>query len=104
MKERDAEIAFERLVQLKSEFQVDVVPDWGPGDTKASGKWQTGSWARDELDVLYDTLCLLAEIMGGNDRLPLRLGNVTIQKSDIGSHGGEAYAHQVKFSKNGPVS
>ncbi len=104
MKVLDSHFASEKLNQFKSDFQVEIVPDWGKGDRKSSGNWQTGSWARDELDVLYDTICLFAEIMGGNGKLIQQLGGITVQKTDIGSHGGEAYAHQVRFSKNGPVS
>ncbi|MEW6404121.1 MAG: hypothetical protein AB1649_20185 [Chloroflexota bacterium] len=104
MKEHDAPYAAEKLVQLKSEFDVDVIPDWGYGDGKAGGPWQEGTWVRTDLDRLYDMICLFSTALGGNGRILQALGGVTVQKSDIGSHAGEAFAHQVKFAKKGPVS
>jgi hypothetical protein len=101
MNKSDAQTATEKLARLKGEFQVDVLADWGDGDSRIGGAWQAGSWVKEELDKLYDTISLLATAMGGSGRLARYLGGVTIQKTDIGSHAGEALAHQVSFSKKG---
>ncbi|SRR6266545_5185867 len=104
MKEIEAQYASERLAQLKSEYQVDVLADWGKGDSSNGGSWQLGSWAGDELDRLHDWIAVLAESIGGKDRVCQFLGGVTVQKTDIGSHAGEALAHKVSFAKNGSIS
>jgi hypothetical protein len=101
MKESDARSASRKLARLKSDFQVDVLADWGNGDSTGGESWQAGSWAMDELDCLYDTILLLANAIGGNGRIAQQMGGVTVQKTDIGSHAGEALAHQVSFSKTG---
>ena len=101
MKESEVHAVSEKLARLKSEFQVDVFADWGNSDSPNSGSSQMGSWAVDELDRLYDTILLLANAIGGNGRLAQLLGGVTVQKTDIGSHAGEALAHKVSFAKEG---
>jgi hypothetical protein len=68
------------------------------------GVWGEGSWSLDDLDRLYKTLLLLANAVGGRERLVDHLDGVVVEKSDIGSHGGEALAHVVRFAKAAPVS
>jgi len=101
MNKSETQSALERLTRLRSEFKVDVLADWGEAVSAGKGSGQAGNWFREELDRLYDTIRLLADAVGGNGRLVELLGGVTVQKKEIGSHAGEAVAHQVSFSKNG---
>lgn len=94
MNHSDAQYAIERISLLKSEFLVDIEKDWGD----ESGSWQAGTWARDELDRLHDTLSCFAECIGGVQKLREYTGGVSIRKADMGSHGGEALKHRVSFS------
>ena len=104
MKESDALYATEKLAHLKSKFQVNVIPDWGYGEETAGGPWQDGSWLKHELDRLQDTVELFSNTLGGNGYFAQQLGGISVQKSDIGSHAGEALAHQVMLSKKNAVS
>lgn len=100
MEQTDAQYAQARLAQLKGEYQVEVVQDWGDGEQG----WKPGSWKRAELDRLHDHIALLATLMGGGTKFVRQLGGVTVRKQDIGSHGGEALAHLVRFPINGTFS
>ena len=100
MEQADAQYAHERIGQLKATLQVDVTTDWGYKDP-SSGMWQKGSWLKDDLDRLHDGLALLANAMGGLGMFVRNLGGVTVQRTDIGSHEGEALAHLVSLTKKG---
>lgn len=101
MENADNSHASQKLTQLKSEYEVEVVSDWGP-DT--DGKWRNGSWSKDELDRLYKSIGLLAGMMKSRNVFIQNLGGVTVQKDDIGPHGGEAQAHLVRFNSKGSFS
>jgi hypothetical protein len=101
MKEFEAHSASERLAQLTSEFRVEVLFDWGP---REDGSWGEGSWSREDLNHLYDTLALLANTLGGREKFVHYLDGVVVEKSEIGSHAGEALAHLVRFAKDKPIS
>ena len=101
MENADIEFAVEKLKRLQDEFRVELLADWGPS---SDGSWQNGSWLRAELEKLERTIRLIADAMGGSDRFVQNLNGVTIQKADIGSHGGEALAHRVSLSKKGTFS
>lgn len=100
MERADSPYAQAKLAQLKKEYQVDVVADWGDGE----GQWSPGAWSKAELDRLHSTIALMANVMGGNERFIQQLGGVTVRKSDIGTHGGEALSHRVSLSINGSFS
>jgi hypothetical protein len=100
MEQSDVQDAQARLAQLKGEYQVEVAQDWGDGE----GQWKPGSWKRAELDKLHDTIALMANLMGGGEKFSRQLGGVTVRKEDIGSHGGEALAHLVRFPLKGTFS
>jgi hypothetical protein len=100
MEQADSQYAQAKLAQLKAEYDVDVATDWGD----SAGAWQTGTWTKTELDRLHNQIALMAGIMGGYEKFVRHLGGVTVRKSDIGSHGGEALAHRVSFSIKGPFS
>ncbi len=87
-----------KLKELKNQFNVEVLTDWGAG---TDGTWKPGLWVRDEIERLDRYIGLLAGFMGGSDKFVQNLNGVTFKKSDIGSHGGEALAHQVSLSTKG---
>jgi hypothetical protein len=100
MHQADLDYVKEKLTRLKAEFAVDVLRDWGD-DT---GTWQAGSWAKDELDKLLNTLNCFADTIGGSQKLRTYTGGITVRKADIGSHGGEALSHRVSLSTKGLFS
>ena len=104
MDKSDLQQAVDKLARLKENFQVEVHLDWGESGSGGVGDAKPVTWTLPELDRLHDTLSLLARAMGGNANFIRNLEAVTIRKSDIGSHGGEALAHKVSFSVKGTVS
>ncbi len=101
MNQTDRQDADRVLQQLQDEFRVDVRADWGTAD---DGSWQPGDWLKDELEHLQRTINLLASAMGGGNRFIENLGGVTIQKAEIGTHGGEALQHRVSLAKKRRMS
>jgi hypothetical protein len=104
MAQIDPQLAVEKLARLKADYQVDVVTEWGESGSGGGGEAKPGAWTIPELERLHDTLSLLANAMGGSAKFIQNLEKVTIKKSDIGSHGGEALAHKVSFSEKGSFS
>jgi hypothetical protein len=100
MEQSDYQYARAKLTQLKADYQVEVVADWGDEE----GKWTTGTWSKAELDRLHNAIDLMVDVMGGKEKFIHHLGGVTVRKSDIGSHGGEALAHRVSLSIKGSFS
>jgi hypothetical protein len=100
MEQADSLYAQDKLTQLKADYDVDILVDWGEGE---SG-WQSGTWTKAELDRLHKQIALMADLMGAKENFARHLGGVTIRKADIGSHGGEALAHRVTFSIKGSFS
>jgi hypothetical protein len=100
MEQSDSQYAQAKLAQLKADYQVDVVADWGDAD----GQWTTGTWSKAELDKLHTAIDLIVDAMAGKEAFIRQLGGVTVRKSDIGSHGGEALAHRVSLSMKGSFS
>lgn len=100
MERSDAQYAQAKLAQLKGMYQVDIAADWSDDQDG----WKPGNWTRAELDKLHDTIALMANLIGGGESFIRHLGGVTIRKEDIGSHGGEALAHLVRFPIKGSFS
>jgi hypothetical protein len=100
MEQSDSQYAQAKLAQLRADYQVDVVADWGGGE----GQWTPGTWSKAELDRLHNAIDLMVDVMGGKEAFIRHLGGVTVRKSDIGSHGGEALAHRVSLSLKGSFS
>src|SRR3990172_11015609 len=107
MNKSELEYASQKLAQLKSDFQVEILADWGYTDPD-SASWQFGHWTKDELNRLYNAVALMAVAIGGPNHLIHQFGGVTVRKadigSDIGSHGGEALAHPVSLLTRGTFS
>ena len=97
----DLQYVSQKLMELKSTFQIDIFPDWGEGP---DGSWQNGKWVKDELDKLQKFIGILAGAMGGNENFIKNIGGVQIKKANIGSHGGEALSHRVSLSEKGTFS
>jgi hypothetical protein len=91
----DAAYVSEKLLQFKSDFQIEISPDWGEG---SDGTWQKGKWVKAELDKLYEFVRLFAEAAGGSANFIKNIGGARVLKTNIGSHGGEAVAHLVRLS------
>jgi hypothetical protein len=100
MERSDSQYAQAKLAQLKADYQVEVLADWG----EEKGEWKPGTWTNAELDRLHTAIDLMVGMMGGKEAFVRHLGGVTVKKSDIGSHGGEALAHQVSLSIKGSFS
>lgn len=102
MERSEAQFAQAKLAQLKADYQVDILADWG--DENPDGEWKLGTWTKAELDKLHNAIALIADPMGGNETFIRNLGGVTVRKADIGSHGGEALLHRVSLSTKGTFS
>jgi len=100
MERSDYQYAQVKVEQLKADYQVEVVADWGDSE----GEWKPGTWTKAELDRLHKALVLMSDAMGGNGNFGQNLGGVKVRKANIGTHGGEALAHQVSFSEKGSFS
>src|SRR6266498_2412600 len=100
MEQSDYQSAQALLAQLKMDYQVDVIADWGD----STGEWKPGTWTKAELERLHEQIELMAGIMGSSEKFVHNLGGVTVRKADIGTHGGEALAHRVSLSTKGTFS
>jgi len=101
MEKKDVQTATDKLNILKDELNIEIATDWGDA---SDGSWSAGDWVMDELERLHRNVKLLADAMGGNDKFRTNLDHVTVKKGDLGTHGGEAYAHNVSLSSHRPVS
>ena len=70
MEKTDYQYAQAKLAQFKMDYQVDVLVDWGHGNPDPN-EWKPGTWTRKELDRLHEAICLMVNIMGGNEQSPL---------------------------------
>ena len=100
MEREHLDYAQAKLAQLKADYDVGILSDWGEGEND----WKAGTWTKEELDRLHKHIALMANIMGGTEKFCRHLGGVTVRKADIGSHGGEALSHRVTFSLKGSFS
>lgn len=95
MKPSDSSYALAMLAQLKAEYRVEVIADWG----EEEGRWNPGTWSRDELDRLHTQICLLANTLGGPEKFVRHLGGVSVRRAALGARGGQASAHRVTFAQ-----
>lgn len=104
MNRSEANYAADMLALLRSKYRVRVRADWGLQDAGSGNAWRRGTWSKAELVKLQSAITLLADVMGGAKKFKKNLGRVTAQKSEMGTHGGEALAHQVSLSTRGTFS
>lgn len=98
MNQSESQLAAEKLARLSADFQVTVLADWGEEISMGNRTWKEGTWSLAELDRLYDSLLLLSNTMGENERFKNNLGSAKVKKASIGLHGGEAFKGEVTFS------
>lgn len=98
MNRSESRFASEKVARLGADFHVTVLHDWGTEDESPDGGWKDGSWSLAELDKLHDSISLLANKFGGREGLLKKVGNVTVKKGEIGSHGGEAQHGKITLS------
>lgn len=98
MEMSDLDYVSQKLSEFKSEYQIDIFPDWGEGP---DGSWQAGKWIKDEVDKLQNCVSIFASAIGGNANFIKSIGGVQFKKANIGSHGGEALSHRVSLSEKG---
>jgi hypothetical protein len=103
MKESEVNHASEELAQLRSKYHINIEGDWNYRG-EGSKIWEAGSWSIDELNHIHTSINLLADVMGGSDKIIQNLGGVNVQKLDIGSHAGNAIAHHVNLTTKSPFS
>jgi len=104
MEESQLQYVSGKLAELKSRYQVDIAMDWGYDESNGAKSWRAGTWSAPELDDLQKYVDLLSNALGGVDRFIQNIGGVTVKKSDIGSHAGEALAHRVSLSAKAPFT
>lgn len=101
MEMSDLDYVSQKLQDFKSQYLIDIFPDWGEA---SDGSWQPGKWVRDELDKLQSFVGLFAGALGGSENFIKNIGGVQFKKANIGSHGGEALSHRVSLSEKGAFS
>ncbi|MBK9007790.1 MAG: hypothetical protein IPM31_12435 [Anaerolineae bacterium] len=101
MEKAELAIAAKKLARLGADFQVTVITDRDDEITLGNSAQKAGTWSLAELDKLHASISLLANAFGGSENLLNNVGNVTVKKGSIGSHGGEALHGQVTFSNTG---
>jgi hypothetical protein len=77
--------ALRQITQLKTDFQITVA--------------ESENWQPRDLELLYTSIALFAEIMGGNEKFKHRLGEVLIERTDTGTSLGLAYKGRIQLSE-----
>jgi hypothetical protein len=72
------------------EFKIKITPE--------------ENWPPNEMDGLFESIRLFADIMGGRESFRQCLGEVTIERTDTGPNLGLAYRDRIKLSAKAPVS
>ena len=93
MERSESQFAETKLAQLKADYRVDILSDWGYENP--DGEWKLGTWTKAELDKLHNAIALIAGVMGGSETFIRNLGGVTIRKAEMGSH------RSLSFGKRG---
>lgn len=65
---------------------------------------QQKNWQPNELDDLHHALTLLADRFGGNENFKNQIGDVLIERTDIGEKLGIAYKDRIQLSASAPIS
>ncbi len=80
----------EKFARLQTDFKIRIE--------------QQKNWLSNELDDLQHTLTLFADVFGGSENLKLKIGDVLIERTDIGGKLGLAYKDRIQLSANAPIS
>lgn len=80
----------EHILRLDADFQIKVA--------------ENKSWHAGDLELLYASIALFAEMMGGNENYQRQLGEVLIERTHTGASLGLAYKDRIKLSKNSQFS
>jgi hypothetical protein len=62
------------------------------------------NWLADDLELLYSSITLLADVMGGRENFTRLLGEVLIERTDVGSKLALAYKDKIQLSATGQLS
>ena len=65
---------------------------------------ENGNWYARDLELLYTSIALFAEAMGGAENFKRQLGEVLIERTDTGTNLGLAYKDRIQLSKNSQFS
>ena len=60
---------------------------------------ENGNWYARDLELLYTSIALFAEAMGGAENFKRQLGEVLIERTDTGTNLGLAYKDRIKLSE-----
>ena len=103
MNRSEARSAAAILSELDSQYRITVVADWGL-PPRGRRTWRAGSWAIEDLRRLRLGVRLLAQVLGGPAQFVDQLQGISVVRRKLGSHSGEALAHQVSFSNVGALA
>jgi hypothetical protein len=70
--------------RLHSDFQIKITED--------------KNWLTPDLELLYESIALFAEVAGGNDNFKHLLGEVLVERTDTGTSLALAYKDRIKLS------
>jgi hypothetical protein len=70
---------------LQAEFQIKVT--------------ENEIWHARDLELLYASITLIADVMGGNENFKRQLGEILIERTDTGASLGLAYKGRIKLSE-----
>jgi len=76
--------------RLSSDFQIKVE--------------ENENWFASDLELLHNSITVLAEAMGGNENFKRHIGGTLIERTDTGNSLGLAYTDRIKFSEKSQIS
>jgi hypothetical protein len=78
------------ISNLYSDFQIRIAKE--------------KSWLADDLELLHSSIALFAGVMGGREKFTSLLGEVLIERTDVGSKLALAYKDKIQLSATGQFS
>jgi hypothetical protein len=80
----------ERIITHLRDFQIKIAKE--------------KNWLADDLELLHSSIALLADVMGGREKFTHLLGEVLIERADVGSKLALAYKDRIQLSATGRLS
>ena len=77
-------------MRLDADFQVRVA--------------KNENWHAHDLELLYASIALFAEVMGGNENYKRQLGEILIERTDTGTSLALAYKDRIHLSEKSQFS